>query len=120
MRALTPSPPGHDTPEVQNTPSRSCVFMMDTAADDSELNLEQGRALEFAPSSTMKPFAAAVDGDADSYQRSTTNFMTCSPSISKRNLSNFTPRNSMAARPLTYELRHHFFSHAFMQTADIL
>ena len=46
--------------------------------------------------------------------------LTCSPSISKRNLSNFTPRNSMAARPLTYELRHHFFSHALMQTADIL
>ena len=40
--------------------------MMDTAADDSELNQEHGRASEFAPSSTMKPFAAAVDGNANS------------------------------------------------------
>ena len=46
---------------------------METAADDSKLNLEQGRASEFAPSSTMKPFAAAVDGNANSHQRSTTN-----------------------------------------------
>ena len=59
---------------IKNTPSRSCVFMMDTAADDSELNQEHGRASEFVLSSTTKPFAAAVDGNADSHQRSTTNF----------------------------------------------
>ena len=45
VRALKPSPPGHDTPEVQNTPSRICVFMMDTAADDSELNQEQPKGM---------------------------------------------------------------------------
>ena len=47
--------------------------MVDTAADGSKLNQEHGRASEFVLSSTTKPFAAAVDGNADSHQRSTTN-----------------------------------------------
>ena len=59
---------------IKNTPSRSCVFVMDAAAEDSRLNQEHGRASEFVLSSTTKPFAAAVDGNADSHQRSTTNF----------------------------------------------
>ena len=48
--------------------------MMDAAAEGSRLNQEHGRASEFVLSSTTKPFAAAVDGNADSHQRSTTNF----------------------------------------------
>ena len=83
MRALTRHHQGTTHQRVKNTPSRSCVFMMDTAADDSELNQEQGRASEFAPSSTMKPFAAAVDGNANSHQRLTTN-------------SNATPKDAAA------------------------